>query len=84
MMNIAKFRSDMADAINRVAYGSERIILERRGKPAAALVSVDDVELLEAIENEHWVREARKALAEMKRKGEKPIAWKTAKQELDG
>lgn len=62
-VSIAEVRNNLADALNRAAYGGERVILERRGKPVAALVSMDDLALLERLENEtdlEAVRAARK------------------------
>ena len=61
-MNVADIRNNLADAINRVAYAGERIVLERRGKGVAALVSVEDLALLERIEDEADIKAARKAL----------------------
>jgi prevent-host-death family protein len=81
-ISIAEIRSNMADALNRVAYQGERIVLERRGKPFAALVPMDDLAVLEAIEDRADVKAARKALAGMKRKGNKPIPWGKVKEEL--
>jgi len=69
-MNVVDIRSKLADAINRVAYAGERIILERRGKGVAALVSVEDLALLEEMENQADVRAAKKALKE---KGRVPL-----------
>ena len=63
-MRVADIRNNLADAINRVAYAGERIILERRGKSVAALVSVEDLELLEQLEDEADIKAARKALKE--------------------
>jgi prevent-host-death family protein len=63
-VSIADIRDRLADAINRVAYGGERVVLERRGKPVAVLVSVDDAELLEQLENEADLRAVRKARKE--------------------
>ncbi|HEV2946875.1 MAG TPA: type II toxin-antitoxin system prevent-host-death family antitoxin [Gemmataceae bacterium] len=63
-MNVVDIRSKLADAINRVAYAGERIILERRGKGVAALVSVEDLALLEEMENQADIRAAKKALKE--------------------
>ena len=40
-------RDTLGDTLNRVAYRGERIILERHGKAVAALVSVEDLSLLE-------------------------------------
>ena len=82
MINMATFRNDMADVINRAAYRGERIILERRGKPAAAIVSLEDVQLLEAMEDAHWLKEALQARQQAKRKGEKPVAWDKARKAM--
>ena len=81
-MNIVAIRSRLADTLNRVAYQGERIVLERRGKGVAALVSMDDLAALERMEDEIDARAAKKALAEMKRKGLKPIQWEQVKAEL--
>ncbi|WP_344435507.1 type II toxin-antitoxin system Phd/YefM family antitoxin [Actinomadura bangladeshensis] len=42
-------RAQFADLVNRVAYTGEPVKLTRRGKVMAALVSPEDLELLEAI-----------------------------------
>ena len=81
-IGIAEIRNNMADALNRVAYQGERIILERRGKGVAAIVPMEDLALLEAMEDRQDTKAARKALAEMKRKGQKPIGWNKVKKEL--
>jgi prevent-host-death family protein len=44
-------RDTFGDTLNRVAFKGERIVLERHGKAVAALVSVEDLELLEALED---------------------------------
>ena len=81
-VNIVKVRSKLADTINRVAYQGERVVLERRGKGVAALVSMEDLALLEKLEDEADAKAARKALARMKREKEKPIPWGQVKAEL--
>lgn len=45
-------RNQFADIINKAAYGHERTVVTRRGKRVAAIVSVEDLELLEAIVDE--------------------------------
>jgi prevent-host-death family protein len=82
-LNIRLMRSNLSDTVNRAYYQGERIILERRGKPVAALVPVDDLRALEALENRVDLEEAIKALADMKRKGIKPIPWAEAERQLD-
>ncbi len=42
-------RNNFSDVVNRAAYGKERIILTRRGKPIAAIVPAEDLERLNAI-----------------------------------
>ncbi len=39
--------------INQAAYGGQRIILLSHGKERAALISMDDLRLLEALQNEN-------------------------------
>ena len=51
-------RKEFADVLNRVIYGGERIAVERYGKTVAALVSKDDLKLLEALEDRETAREA--------------------------
>ena len=51
-------------------------------KPYAVLVPVDDEETIEAIEDVIDARAVERALAEMKRKGEKPIPYEQARKEL--
>jgi prevent-host-death family protein len=62
-------RSGFAELINRAAYGKERVILKRRGKSVAALVPIDDIELLRLIEDESDIRDALLARIEAKQKG---------------
>ena len=64
VMKVVDIRNNLADALNRVAYAGERIVLERRGKGVAALVSMDDLALLERLEDEQDIKAARKALKE--------------------
>jgi len=63
-LGIAEIRNNMADALNRVLYQGERIILERRGKGVAAIVSIEDLELLEQLEDEIDLKAIRKARKE--------------------
>jgi prevent-host-death family protein len=62
--SIVRARNKLADAINRVSYGGERVLLARRGKPVAALISMDDLDLLAKIEDAADIRDAKTALKE--------------------
>jgi prevent-host-death family protein len=63
-ISTAKARATFSDVIGRAVYGKERIVLERRGKPVAAVVPLEDLERLEALEDASDVKAARRALAE--------------------
>lgn len=47
-VSIGQVKRDISILVNRVAYGGERIILTSRGKPKAALVSMEDYQKLQA------------------------------------
>ena len=78
-MSIAEARRNLADVINRVAYGRERVTLTRHAKPAAVMVAPEDAELLDLVETLIDLETARARLASAK---EKPIAWADAKRKL--
>jgi prevent-host-death family protein len=44
-------RENFAELINQASYGGRRVILTRRGKPVAALVSLHDLRALEESAN---------------------------------
>lgn len=45
-------RKNFSETINRVAYLNERIILNKNGKDVVAIISLDDLKLLERLEDE--------------------------------
>lgn len=45
-----ELRGDLSDVLSRAKYGNERIGITRNGKLTAVLVSVEDLEALEAYE----------------------------------
>lgn len=57
-------RERFADLVNRSAYRGERITLTRHGKGVAAVVPIEDLQLLDQIEDLRDIEEARKALKE--------------------
>ena len=56
--------------------------MRRNGKSVAAIVPMEDLAALEELEDRRDLRAAKKALADAKKKGEKPIPWAKAKKEL--
>ena len=70
-------RDTFSESVNRVAYQGERIALERYGKTIAAIVSADDLDLLQALEDRIDIAAARRALKEPGRRN-----WTKMKAEL--
>lgn len=47
---VTQARAELAELINRVVYGGERVVVTRHGKPLIALVSAADLQRLEDAE----------------------------------
>lgn len=61
-VSMTKARQDFTDIANRVMYGDERICIEKNNKPLVAVVPIEDVEILEALEDKIDVEAAKAAL----------------------
>lgn len=81
-ISISDARDDFAELVNRVAYGRERIRLVRRGRDLAAMVSTEDLELLESLDDELDLAAARDALADPANAGR--IPWEDVRGRLAG
>lgn len=46
-VSVAEAKSRFSELVNRVSYGKERFVIERRGKPVGAIVSPEDLARLE-------------------------------------
>ncbi|GLF95664.1 type II toxin-antitoxin system Phd/YefM family antitoxin [Streptomyces yaizuensis] len=55
---VTQARAELAELINRVVYGGERVVVTRHGKPLAALVSAADLARLEELDRREGGREA--------------------------
>jgi len=62
-------RNEFSTVLNRAAFGKERVILARRGKAIAAIVPMEDVKLLRALEDRADLADAIKAEREALEKG---------------
>lgn len=78
-ISAADARKKFSNIINRVAYGKESFVLTRRGEPLAAIVSIDDLKLLQKIEEQMDIDDAWKARNEP---GE-CISWEKLREELE-
>jgi len=79
ILEATKAKETFGDTLSRVGYGKERIILTRRGKPLAAIVPLEDLELLNALENTADAEEVQAAREEAAR-GE-VVPWETVQTE---
>lgn len=77
VVKVSEFRSDISEYANKVAYAGERICVERNNKPLFAVVSIDDMKLLEQLEDQMDLELAKEAL----KKG-KFISFSSLKKEL--
>ena len=76
-LTASQARDDFAAVVNRVAFGGERVVIQRHGKDMVAVIPVDDLAHLIALEEREDIADAKQALAEPER-----ISWKDAKKEL--
>ncbi len=49
-ISMVEAKSKLADLVGQVAYADKRFILERRGRPMAVLISVDEYRRLQELE----------------------------------
>ena len=80
-VSIGQVKRDISDLVNRVAYRGERIVLTSRGKPKAAIVSIEDYQHLEQEKAaarkarwKAWIAQSDALVAEiLARRGGEPI-----------
>ena len=70
-------RKNLADVINAAQYGKDRIILTRHGKPVAGIISVDDLNLLENLEDRLDLKGATEILED---ESSEYLDWEDAKK----
>lgn len=78
ILSMTDARLSFSEMANKVIYGGERIYVKKNGKVAFALVSIEDVELLEMLEDKADADAMRKALKE----SGGSLSWRQAKKEL--
>ncbi len=52
-MSTVEARENFSELINQAAYGNHQVILTRRGKPLAAVVSIKDLQQLQQQQTHH-------------------------------
>lgn len=77
----AEARKQLAELVNRVAYGKERVVLTRHGREVAAVVPLEDLRLLERLRGRLTRRQVQRALKEVQDRGSVP--WEALREALD-
>jgi prevent-host-death family protein len=72
-----ELRQNSSEMLNRVAYGDEELVLTRRGKPIAALISLAALETLHRLEDAADLAEAELGREDIEREG--AIPWEDVK-----
>ncbi len=79
-VTIERARVELSDVVSRVQYAGERVVVTRRGKPAAAIVPVEDLQLLQQLEDEMDAQAVREALEEARTGKARP--WSEVRESL--
>lgn len=75
-----ELREHASEMVNRVAYGDEELVLTRRGKPIAALISLAALKQLHRLEDARDVLEAAAARDDVRTHG--AVSWESVKAGL--
>ena len=82
-ISVAEARRTLPDILNRAAYSHERTVISRHDEAIAAVISMDELRLLDALieryEDESDVADSRAALLEAR---EDRVAWGDIKSEF--
>ena len=76
-LSATELRKDAADILNRVAYGGDRVVLHRRDKDVAVIISVEDYALLRRLEDAADLTAIRKSRTSRGKR----VAWEDLKKE---
>jgi len=77
----AEARKQMAELLNRAAYGGERFVVTRHGKELVAIVPLQDVTLLDKLRALLARKDFEAAVAEMEQSGTRP--WDEVRRDLE-
>lgn len=77
-VSIGQIKRDISELVNRVTYAGDHIIITSRGKPKAALVSMQDYERLlkndsRAADITKWLAETRALSGKIEKRRGKPV-----------
>lgn len=62
-------RANFMEVISRVRYGRERLVITNKGKPAAALVTMEDLAILQLLDDVDVQEKLREKLSTIEKEG---------------
>jgi prevent-host-death family protein len=78
-IGVAEARKELADAVNRVVYSGERVLLKRHGRDVAVIISMKEYRMLEKAEDNVDIAAAKKRL----KSGGKAIPYSEVRREME-
>jgi prevent-host-death family protein len=78
-IGVSDARDHLSEVVDRARYTHERVVLTKRGKDVGAIVSIEDLKLLEMLEDQLDIDMARKALTEA---GDERIPYQSLREKL--
>jgi prevent-host-death family protein len=78
-IGVSDARDHLSEVVDRARYTHERVVLTKRGKDVGAIVSIEDLKLLEMLEDQLDIDMARKALTEA---GDERIPYQSLSEKL--
>ncbi len=79
-LSAAEARDNFSELLGRAAYGKERVVIYRHGKPFAAVVPLEDLALLEEFEDRRDADDFRTAREQADQ--EDRVSWPEIKKDL--
>lgn len=76
----ADARKSFSELINESGFGGKRIVVTRKGKAVAAVVPINDLDAIQALEDHKDITEAKRILSDTESEF---IPWEQAKKELN-
>lgn len=77
---IGQAEGELEKLVDRAIRNEERVLLTRDGRPVAAIVPIEEVELLERLEDEYDILMVERAIEEDR--GQPSIPWEEVKARL--
>jgi len=69
-ISTTELRAEIKRVLNEVGYGQSQYLVEKFGEPTAAIINLDDFQLLQAVKKRQAAGALRETLAGIRQRGE--------------